>query len=333
VSEEPGPRAYISYSTHTPGQRQRVFALAEQLRAAGIDARIDQFFERSLHGFIPPGAVTGDARPPWTIWQQRQIDGADFVLVLCSQEYAQAKPGSGVWFDVSFMRDELKRLGAGARKFIPAGFGPYPQFGPCAPDFLRNAHYHDLTEPTGVEDLARRLHSESGRPPSGTAPQPAPKPPSAAPAAGPVSARSGIFVSYSHRDRKWLDELKTMLSPLLRDGSLKLWDDTLIKTGDLWKDEIEKALASAKVAVLLVSASFLASDFIAKNELPPLLEAARKEGLKICWIYVSSALYERTEIAKYQAAHDVKRPLDRLTRDQRGAALSRIAFDIGQLGG
>jgi hypothetical protein len=36
------------------------------------------------------------------------------------------------------------------------------------------------------------------------------------------SARSGIFISYSHRDRKWLDELKTMLSPLIRDGSLKL---------------------------------------------------------------------------------------------------------------
>lgn len=332
MSEEQGPRVYISYSTHTPGQRQRVFELAEQLRAAGIDARIDQFFERSLHGFIPPGAVAGDERPPWTIWQHRQVDGADFVLVLCSQEYAQAEPGSGVLFDLSFMRDELQRLGAGARKFIPAGFGPYPQLGQFAPDFLRNAHYHDLTEPTGVADLARRLHSESDRPPRPAAPWPAATPRPAAPTSSPVSARSGIFVSYSHKDRKWLDELKTMLSPLLRDGSLKLWDDTLIKTGDLWKDEIEKALASAKVAVLLVSASFLASDFIAENELPPLLEAARNDGLKICWVYVSSALYERTEIAKYQAAHDVRRPLDRLARDQRGAALSKIAFEIDQLG-
>ena len=148
-----------------------------------------------------------------------------------------------------------------------------------------------------------------------------------------LSERSGIFISYSHRDQKWLGELKTMLSPLIRDGSLQVWDDTQIKTGAVWKEEIEKELTSAKVAVLLVSANFLASDFIAKNELPPLLAAARDNGLKICWIYVSSALYEHTEIAKYQAAHDVKRPLDRMPRDERQAALSKIAFEIRQLVG
>lgn len=147
------------------------------------------------------------------------------------------------------------------------------------------------------------------------------------------SPRRGIFISYSHRDRKWLDELKTMLSPLIRGGSLNLWDDTMIQTGAVWKEEIEKALGSAKVAVLLVSANFLASEFIVENELPPLLAAARDEGLKICWVLVSPALYHGTEIAKYQAANDVKRPLDSMPRDKRQAALSKVAFEIEQLVG
>jgi len=46
--------------------------------------------------------------------------------------------------------------------------------------------------------------------------------------------------------------------------------------------------------------SFLDSDFIAHHELPPLLNAAKMDGLVIIWICVSPCLYEETEIREYQ---------------------------------
>ena len=40
-----------------------------------------------------------------------------------------------------------------------------------------------------------------------------------------------LFVSYSHRDQDWLDELRMHLAPLVREAVLDAWDDTRIARG------------------------------------------------------------------------------------------------------
>jgi len=133
-----------------------------------------------------------------------------------------------------------------------------------------------------------------------------------------------IFICYSHHDDKYFDELQTMLKPLVRNGELSIFSDQDIRPGEDWGARIDRELAAAKVAVLLVSPDFLASDFIAEHELPRLLERARQRDLAIFWIAVRDSLYEHTEIATYQAAHDVKRPLGSLDRHQREKVLAEI---------
>jgi class 3 adenylate cyclase len=135
-----------------------------------------------------------------------------------------------------------------------------------------------------------------------------------------VDRSKDIFVSYSHKDKEWLEKFQIHLKPYARSGSLTFWDDTQIHAGKRWRDEINAALASAKVAVLLVSPNFLDSDFIASGELPPLLTAAERGGLKILWVPLSASSYDETEIEKFQAAWDPTNPLDSLTSSAQNRA-------------
>jgi predicted nucleotide-binding protein len=141
--------------------------------------------------------------------------------------------------------------------------------------------------------------------------------------------RNSVFISYSHVDAKWLARISTMLTPLIRSDRISVWDDTAIKPGTKWRTEIKRAIASAKVALLLVSPSFLASEYIAENELPPVLNAAEEKGLVIVWALVSACLYKKTALADYQAAHSIARPLDTLPAPKRNQALLSIAETVG----
>ena len=145
----------------------------------------------------------------------------------------------------------------------------------------------------------------------------------------PIS-RNQVFISYARPDEKWKNLLLQHLAPLMRDDKITVWHDGLIKPGDKWEEEIERALARARVAVLLATPAFLASPFIARREMPPLLGAASNDGLIICWISVKACLYDETPLKDYQAMNNPARPLATFLRSQYriDEELVRIAKQI-----
>lgn len=79
-SSEPDlPKVFISYSHDSPQHADRVLALSDRLRADGIDCHIDQY----------------EISPPegWPRWMNRQIERADFVLVVCTETYERRFKG------------------------------------------------------------------------------------------------------------------------------------------------------------------------------------------------------------------------------------------------
>lgn len=95
-----------------------------------------------------------------------------------------------------------------------------------------------------------------------------------------------VFISYSHKDEDWKDRVVTHLKALVHQGDIVLWDDRKIGTGADWFAEIESAMADASIAICLISAHYLASDFINKEEIPALKKRLQDEGMLLLPILV-----------------------------------------------
>jgi len=136
------------------------------------------------------------------------------------------------------------------------------------------------------------------------------------------SQRDKVFISYSHKDTKILNELLAHLKPFERLKNASIWSDLQINPGSKWFDEIKRALALTKVAVLLVTKDFLASDFIHHNELCPLLQTEKECGIKILWVLVRDCNWMKTALKDYQAANPPDKPLIGRNRNRDSAWVS-----------
>lgn len=114
-----------------------------------------------------------------------------------------------------------------------------------------------------------------------------------------------VFISYCHRDTEFLNRLRIHLRPLEKKGLIDLWDDSKLRAGDIWKVAIEEVLRRARVAILIITADFLASEFIVENELPPLLSQAESEGTRIIPIIAKPCRFTREKgLSEFQAIHE-----------------------------
>ncbi len=141
-----------------------------------------------------------------------------------------------------------------------------------------------------------------------------------------------VFISYSHKDEAWKDHLKTHLAVLEHQNLLSIWDDRQIAAGDDWYPEIEQAIESAQIAILLISADFLSSKFILGKEIPPLLERRREKDLRIIPLILKPCSWQTVSwLTKIQGRPIDNKPLSGFDEHNRDHHLSQLALEINEL--
>jgi hemoglobin-like flavoprotein len=93
-----------------------------------------------------------------------------------------------------------------------------------------------------------------------------------------------------------------------------------------WKDEIQRAIATSRIALLLVSSHFLASDFIINDELPEIIrqhglyKPNEPEALRIWWVPVERITVEQLKEARLEsiqaAVGSPDKPLSKKPKDR-----------------
>jgi tetratricopeptide (TPR) repeat protein len=141
-----------------------------------------------------------------------------------------------------------------------------------------------------------------------------------------------VFISYSHQDESWKDQLVRQLRVLELEGAFDIWDDRRIDAGDGWRGEIETAMSRARAAVLLISADFLTSGFIRGTEVPRLLQRRAQDGLRIIPLIVQPCPWRRVPwLSEIQARPTDGRPLAEGSAVQIQKDLSALAEEIADL--
>ncbi len=112
------------------------------------------------------------------------------------------------------------------------------------------------------------------------------------PALQPVN----IFVSYSHKDSRYLDDdaLLGFMKGLENEG-VEFWTDRALAAGDAWDEELRARIGAADIAMVLVSQAFLDSRYCTDVEISGFLERSRKQGLTIFPVILSACEWERHE--------------------------------------
>lgn len=163
------PKVFVSYSHDSEPHRERVLALADRLRAEGVDVSLDRYVSDPPEG--------------WPRWMQRQLVECDLAVLVCTPTYRQrfdredtGGAGKGAKWEAMIAEQILYEAQARNEKLVPVLFEEGRE--EDVPLVLRAYTRYQLMR--DYDRLYRRLTGQPETPPPRVGPMrvmpPAPRP-------------------------------------------------------------------------------------------------------------------------------------------------------------
>ena len=118
-----------------------------------------------------------------------------------------------------------------------------------------------------------------------------------------------LVCCYARDDEKGLQALLDHLKPLERMGEIRVWHDRQIEVGTERYKAIETHLESAQIVILLISSSFLASDYSYSQEMRRALERQEHGEARVIPVILRHCAWRITPIGKLVSLPSDSRPI------------------------
>ncbi|MBA2680431.1 MAG: TIR domain-containing protein [Ktedonobacteraceae bacterium] len=123
-----------------------------------------------------------------------------------------------------------------------------------------------------------------------------------------------LFYCYARADKANRDELDNHLSNLKRSHQIASWSDREISPGVEWETAIDKELNTAHIILLLVSSSFMSSDYCYGVEMKRALERHKAGKARVVPILLRTVDWEDAPFSKLQVLPANAKPIIRWQR-------------------
>jgi small GTP-binding protein len=234
----------------------------------------------------------------YVVEQAAQVQPDDFVIVVDTPAYQSAFGSAALAHDEPLVR---ARLGKEKRRLLSLALT-----GRCIAHALKGCTFGDFRDethyPVGLFDVVLKLYAipfnHVGFAPARQVLHEQWERTLARKEGDDVNSSLKVFISYSHKDEEFKEELVMMLAGLQRQGVIDAWQDRRIEEGDEWYRAIQDAMNDCNLAILLVSQNFIASRFIQDEELPRFLQRRREQGLRVVPIIVRPCKWQSEPVLK-----------------------------------